>query len=372
MLHPPLKVKSMFKPKQLSAPVILASFIAFNLALDPQVSFAQGQSSTQPAKAQGKELTDEQKARFKELNALTNAASGNPDISKGFTEEQKLRANAMAEEVVKRSLEALNSDEAKRFAQESLPRMKKRYDDIADETLQKQRNEALSALGIDPEGDAHLLYFLTLSMPKELLRSYLLEAMWSGGTVVLKGAPPGKKFEQFILEDVSQLIHGKGAKANISIDPRLFDAYDIKVAPTIVFSMERQNMACQATEKNATQRYGTKAGAISFGACPPIDEDKYWKISGAVSSDFALREIINAGGKEAQVFLNALSKGYSTGQRPGKEQVPFTGAWESAIKPEEALKIRQSVEAFQPRVATERSGVQLPGTQAPTTSPKRP
>lgn len=365
----------MLKNTKLFSSTSTALSCVATLLLASSVALAQAPAATpqsRQAQSQGKELTEEQKARFKELNALTNAASGSPDISKGFTEEQKLRANAMAEEVVKRSLEALTSDEAKRFQAESLPRMKKRYDDIADETLQKNRNEALSALGIDPEGDAHLLYFVTLSMPKELLRSYLLEAMWSGGTVVLKGAPPGKKFEQFILEDISQLIHGKGAKANISIDPRLFDAYEIKVAPTIVFSLERQNLACQATDKNATQRYGTKAGAISFGACPPIDENKYWKIAGGISSDFALREIINAGGKEAQVFLDALSKGYSSGRRPGKEQVPFTGNWETAIKPEEALKIRESVETFQPRLAVEKSGVPLPGSQPPTQPNKKP
>lgn len=215
--------------------------------------------------------------------------------------------------------------------------MQRRVDSIANEALQADRDQILKLLGINPKASGGLFYFLSFSMPKELMQAYVAESMWTGGTVVLRGVPPGRTFSQFITEDLQSLVYGKGPSANISIDPRLFDAYAIKAVPAIVYTKDRGNLLCESNVK-----------------CAALADDRYFKVSGAVTSDYALRSIIGAGGEGASEHLSALAKGYRTGQAPGKFIKPFEGDWKAAITPEERLETRKKIDAARAAKAKQR------------------
>ncbi len=266
-----------------------------------------------------------------------------------MSEADKARARELGESVAKDLLEAYNT-RLPGPVDESVQQLRKRADDIADSAIMSERRKVLEFLGLDPDGDATLYYFVSWSMPLELLRSYAIEAMWSGGTLVFKGVPPGKDFGKFIIEDLKQLVYGKGAAANISLDPRLFDAYEVKTVPAIVFTTERSTMQCQGIRPVTV-----KTGDItaSYDTCPPIDPSKYHKVSGAVTSSYALDLFIENGMSKAVPFRRALARGFAEGQAPAKAQVPYAGKWDDVMAPNaEAIR---ALEADRKKDAAARS-----------------
>lgn len=208
--------------------------------------------------------------------------------------------------------------------------VRRRADDMADPKLAAERDKVLDFLGLDPEADTALYYFVSWSMPMEMLRSYVIEAMWSGGTVVFKGVPPGKTLGKFILEDLKDLVYAKGASANISIDPRLFDAYEVTTVPTVVFTTVRGNMQCQGV--NPVEFTHNKQ-TLSFDTCPPLDPASFMKVSGAVTASYALQMFIDEGLPQAKPYLAALARGFAEGRVPGKDQKPFAGEWADVLAP---------------------------------------
>lgn len=267
--------------------------------------------------------------------ASAQTARGAPGAA--LTEEQIRAAQTSAAEIVEQSLRA---------AQQGLERYqdlgasaRRRADDIADAALAKDRSEVLEFLGIDAQAGTSLYYFVSYNMPLPMLRAYAVEAMWAGGTLVLRGAPPGKTLAQFVTEDLRELVYDKGAAAAISIDPRLFDAYEVKLVPTIVFTTERGNFDCAGRNPVPFVHRGQP---LSYDTCPPADPARYWKITGAVTTDYALREFIDDGAPGARAHLAALAKGLSTGERTPKLQQPFTGAWKSAVSPDEVMAAQRA------------------------------
>lgn len=215
----------------------------------------------------------------------------------------------------------------------------RRADDIADAALAVDRAEALKLLGIDPDGVAALYYFVSWSMPQEMLRTYALEAMWTGGTLVFKGIPPGKDLKAFITEDLQSLVYGKGSFASISIDPRLYESYGIKVVPTIVLTEDRANPLCLGAKHSFA--YGKET--LGYLTCPKLAEDKYWKIAGTVTSNYALLEFKAHGAETANAHLAALAKGLAVGISSAKTAAPYTGAWKDAISPADIAAGREAV-----------------------------
>lgn len=227
-----------------------------------------------------------------------------------------------------------------------VPEVARRVDDIADKELASERARVLEFLGIDPNASTNLYYFVSWSMPLELLRSYALEAMWSGGTLVVKGVPPGKDLAEFITGDLRNLVYGKGAAANISIDPRLFDAYAVTAVPTIVYTTVRDNMQCQGVNPVSFQ-YGE--GTFSYDTCPPLDPKLYWKISGAVTSAYALQTFADDGAPGVQAHIKALARAWQGKLPDTKEQVGYTGAWEDALGPQQTQAVKEGIGAIMPR-----------------------
>ena len=204
-------------------------------------------------------------------------------------------------------------------------------DQIANKQIERDKDQTLAGLGLNPLSNNALFYFVSWSMPLNMLRSYALEAMWDGGTLVFRGIPPGMTWAQFALHDLKSLVYGKGASANISIDPRLFDAYKVTSAPTIVFTTTRQNLACDIDVP-----FVFRKRTLTYKACPPVAPAAYDKVIGGVTSVYALQTFIDGGRTQAKPYLAALARGYAgTGTQIGKDQTPFDGKWSGVQGPEQ-------------------------------------
>lgn len=262
------------------------------------------------------------------------------NVGSSLTPERKKALEDTARLIAESASNALNTPVARRVSEVGA-QMARRADDIADATLSQDREKVLKFLGIDPNEEKNLYYFVSFEMPIEVLRAYVVEAMWAGGTLIFRGPPPGRDLGKFMTEDLRSLIYGKGASASISLDPRLFDGYKITTVPTIVYTEDRKNFMCMGVNPKSFQHEGQ---TLSYDTCPPVDESKYWKISGAVTTDFALREFINAGAKGAQINLDALAKGFATGTVAPRNQQPFTGDWQDVITPDEKRAAESAIE----------------------------
>lgn len=234
--------------------------------------------------------------------------------------------------------ETQRTPEMEEFASET----KRKVDSIADAAMAEDRAKVLEFLGIDPEGETGLYYFVSWSMPLEMLRSYAVEAMWSGGTLVFKGVPPGRPLGEFLTKDLRQLVYGKGAAASISIDPRLFDAYAVKTVPTIAFTTVKADMQCRGILEVPVKVGDVEA---SYDQCPPLDESKYWKISGSVTSNYALNAFIEDGAHQAKPHAAALARGWAGQSAPGKEQKAFSAKWDDALSPSQIQAAQEAAKA---------------------------
>jgi conjugal transfer pilus assembly protein TrbC len=82
-----------------------------------------------------------------------------------------------------------------------------------------------------PKSAPLLIGFASMSMPPEALKRMIEDVQRAGGVIVFRGFPgnSGKAFGASILKVVS-----REDASNISIDPRLFRAFKVQVAPTYV------------------------------------------------------------------------------------------------------------------------------------------
>ena len=312
-------------------PIMKRLVLLATLAMSAQAAMAQ--EATAPA-ATGNQATSQEAAPEKGYIPYGNLEKASP--------EAVARAQALGISVAKDLLEAYQTKATPEMEQFGA-QQKRRADDIADEAISAERDKVLDFLGLDAQADTALYFFVSWSMPIEMLRSYAVEAMWSGGTLLFKGVPPGKDLGNFILHDLQNLVHGKGASANISIDPRLFDAYEVKTVPTIVFSTVRNNMSCQGINPVS---FTSKEQELSYDTCPALDPSKYYKISGSVTTNYALQTFIDDGVVSAKPYLTALSKGWVNGNVPDKSQKPFAGKWESVLSPAEKMGAKEMSEVL--------------------------
>lgn len=274
------------------------------------------------------------------VSALATAQGLTPEsMGTGLSAEERAKFEELARVLQEEALRGAQDPRA----QEEAVQMARRVDAIANPEMARERDKVLRFLGIDPESEHALYIFVSWSMPLEVLRAYAVEAMWTGATLVFRGVPPGRSIPDFFLQDLSQLVWDKGASAAISIDPRLYDAYRITMAPTIVLTRTRDNLVCVG----AGERHVTPTA--SFDLCPPVDDTLYLKLSGSVTLDYALETFRSQGWNEAEVYLAALRRGYPPGVPASKEQQPFTGEWKDAISPQDLMRRQELLERTETR-----------------------
>lgn len=130
-----------------------------------------------------------------------------------------------------------------------------------------------------------LIVFVSLSMPADSLKPLLRDVSRAGGVVVFQGFPNNsvKAFG----EALSKAIDDKSAYRSIGIDPRLFRAFDVDVAPTIVV---------------VSSDFDLCDGFDCRTKVPPHD-----RMSGNVTLTYALETIATGGGPGAGVAAAALA-----------------------------------------------------------------
>lgn len=99
--------------------------------------------------------------------------------------------------------------------------------------------------------ESELYVFVSTSMPKPLLKSYVQEAKKYGGVLVFKGLPNGSFKELAVL--VGELNTGSIDAASdtslpgMQIDDEAFDRFDVSAVPTIILSTTSEYQPHQTT-----------------------------------------------------------------------------------------------------------------------------
>lgn len=238
---------------------------------------------------------------------------------------------------------------------------------ISDETMASNRAKIMDFLGLDEARD-QLYVFVSFSMPEDMIRAYLREAMWAGATLIVRGTPPGMDLIEFITEYVKPLIGNKGAAATIQIDPTLFDLYDITGVPTIVLTEDLKRAQCRNT--NTITRLDHIGEERSFPGCAPAADDVFLKVSGAITLDYALEMFKKEGSEAATRRLTAMRS--HLGMNPMQTQSKLSKAeLDSQMTPSARAALQRTLRSA-PNVPE--MSFQVPeGVRAPTDkeSPRR-
>ncbi len=143
------------------------------------------------------------------------------------------------------------------FAEELAKEMSSRfYTAIESLTFDESNNDIVSSLleqdveqQLTKLPDAGLYIFVSHSMPKALLKSYLKEATKYKGVLVFKGLPNGSFKELFQLvkelteDDVTHNSEVFGVdQAGVQIDDEAFESFGVTVVPTIVLSRSKSTI----------------------------------------------------------------------------------------------------------------------------------
>ena len=100
--------------------------------------------------------------------------------------------------------------------------------------------------GFEPDNNFHerrfagLYVFVSTSMPKPLLKSYLNEANKYGGVLVFKGLPQGsfKEFTKLVMDLVGTKGDLQEISGNVQIDDEAYERFGVSHVPSIVLVQE--------------------------------------------------------------------------------------------------------------------------------------
>ncbi len=163
--------------------------------------------------------------------------------------------------------------------------------------------------GTIPGSTGQVYVFVSRSMPMSLLRAYALDAMYSGAILVTKGIRRGETVKDYVQEMLDDYNSADGqVLATQEINPNLFDMFDVKVVPTVVWTaragLEDVGSGCEAPAPIARPRMtldgpsGTKI-EVEKPTCLPAPGSSYYKLAGALKMDYVLERFVKAGAPKA-------------------------------------------------------------------------
>lgn len=195
----------------------------------------------------------------------------------------------------------------------------------AEATIKAEEKKVREFLGLPQakdKADNQLYILVSTSMPDSLIKSYIRDAYWTGATLIYKGLKKDQTIAQFIRENIEPLIAGKGPTATATIDPRLFDIFEVSAVPAIVVGPSESKISCTPLEPED-----------SSSKCQPLGSSDYFKITGAVTMTYALDQFALNGAENVAIYQQALSRGVNFGINTSKDQTDFQGQWEMVITP---------------------------------------
>lgn len=199
--------------------------------------------------------------------------------------------------------------------------------------LMKLAKKLDRSLGIKPS-DGTLMIFVSHSMDDDFIKSYLYEAAWSGANVYVRGIPAGMNIHDYIFKKLQPVLTEK-IGASVKINPKPFGLYGVTTVPTIVWDAGKQNTCTKGRTEMPT--IDDKGDNQAVTRCRGTHE-QFWKISGGVTVDYALRKFDEAGAKGAAERLEILRENVDPGSGQHKTQHAYTGDWENAPMPGDQIE----------------------------------
>ena len=155
-------------------------------------------------------------------NAVCNKVGSNTAFTSQVSEEDR----KWAEDLTSSSIDMMWQNLKSKFESQEQLEIKTGFESDREEARERQF--------------AGLYIFVSTSMPKPLLKSYLQEANKYGGVLVLKGLPQGsfKELTKFIIDLTGNNGNLQEIAANIQIDDEAYEKFKIVSVPTIVLSFD--------------------------------------------------------------------------------------------------------------------------------------
>jgi len=173
------------------------------------------------------------------------------------------------------------------------------------------RDRALGAsvlLG-DATGGARagrIYIFVSRSMPQSLLRAYAVDAFYLGAELVVKGVRKGDTLKEYLADAMESFNTLDGmAMAGLDINPNLFDMFDVKVVPAVVWTnrvgLDDVGSGCQNVPDGTPMEQLNLEGpddqiiTAEKPACAKLPDTAYYKMSGALTMPYVLDKFQDAG-----------------------------------------------------------------------------
>jgi type-F conjugative transfer system pilin assembly protein TrbC len=109
-----------------------------------------------------------------------------------------------------------------------------------------------------------LYVFISFSMPESMIHDYLREAKrfpQYDPVAVIRGIPENENLESFIFNKLRHFV-ATDKTVPIQLDPRLFDAYGINAAPTLILADEPYT--CLQNPCQLAENYTEMKGGVSL------------------------------------------------------------------------------------------------------------
>lgn len=158
-------------------------------------------------------------------------------------------------------------------------------------------------------GTGKLYYFVSRSMPLNILKAYALDALYTGGTLVVRGIRKGDTMKEYLEEVVSEFNKADGnVLAGMEINPNLYDLFGVTVVPTVVWTnrvgLDDIGSGCQPPvyaddaplpPPMALEGPDGNPIFVEKPVCAPLPESSYYKIAGVLNTNYVLDRFESAG-----------------------------------------------------------------------------
>lgn len=177
------------------------------------------------------------------------------------------------------------------------------------------RDRALGAsvlLGDATGGPGNVYIFVSRSMPESLLRAYAVDAFYLGAKLVVKGVRKGDTLREYVADAMENFNSIDGmTMAAMEINPNLFDMFDVKVVPAVVWTnrvgLDDVGAGCQNVPDDAPVEQLNLTGpdgeiiSVAKPACAKVPDTAFYKLSGALTLPYVLDRFQQAGLSETVV-----------------------------------------------------------------------
>lgn len=158
-------------------------------------------------------------------------------------------------------------------------------------------------------GGGKLYYFVSRSMPLGVLKAYALDALYTGGTLVVKGIRRGDTIKEYMDEVISEFNKADGqVLAGTEINPNLFDMFGVTVVPTVVWTnragLDEGGSGCQWPDVvPMIEMEGPNGDAllVEKPVCAQLPSAAYYKISGVLNTNYVLDRFESAGADKESI-----------------------------------------------------------------------